>query len=96
MKEYEDAYLLMHPLRRRLIDELLKGESYTAKLARTLSMEGKERLLGFHLTILARNGFLDGEFKLANPIQPPKAVKYYRVTDKTRATLEELSKKLSC
>lgn len=94
---YEDAYILMHPLRRRIIEILLKkGESYTAGLARALDMKGKERLIGFHLTVLAKNGFVEGEFKLANPVNPtPKAVKYYHLTDKTISTLKKIPEELS-
>jgi len=94
--EYEDAYMIMHPLRRKIIEELTESPSYTAKIARDLGMKGKERLLGFHLTILAMHGFIEGEFQLANPAtSTPKAVKYYTLTDKTTTTLKELSAKLS-
>ena len=95
--KYEDAYLLMHPLRRRIVEKLEGGAAYTAKLARDLQMQGKERLIGFHLTILAKNGFVEGQFKLANPVTPtPKAVKYYSLTEKTRTTLGRLCKDLTC
>lgn len=97
LSDYADDYILMHPLRRRIIDELKEGESYTAKLARDLGMERSGRLIGFHLTILARNGFVEGEFRLANPADcsAPKAVKYYHLTEKTVSTLKKMAEELS-
>lgn len=95
-ESYEDAYILMHPLRRRIVDELMKKEeSYTASLAKALDMSEKERLIGFHLTILAQNGFVEGSFKLANPVTAtPKAVKYYHLTNKAFSTLKQITNDL--
>lgn len=94
-ESYENAYILMHPLRRRIVDELSKNkEAYTASIAKTLDMSDKERLIGFHMTILAQNGFVEGEFRLANPITPPKVVKYYHLTEKAVSTLKQITKEL--
>jgi len=92
---YVNAYVLMHPLRRRIVESLQKEEMYTAKIARELGMADKERLIGFHLSIMAEGGFVDGEFRLANPVTAtPKAVKYYHLTEKARATLRQIADEL--
>lgn len=92
---YGDAYILMHPLRRKIVEILKKKECYTTAIAKDLGIETKERLVGFHLTILEKNGFVVGEFGLANPVtSTPKAVKYYRLTDKAVLTLKETAKEL--
>ena len=82
------AYVLSHPVRANIIRLLKKeGEMYTSKIAKVLGFS--DRLLAFHLSILASNGFIESEYRLTNPEQPPRVARYYKVTGRVEAILEE-------
>lgn len=80
------AYIISHPVRASIIKLLRKHqEMYISKMAKTLGVS--ERLAAFHLSMLASGGFVDSEYRLANPGSPPRVVRYYRLTQKVDKTL---------
>ena len=91
---YSEDYILIHPLRRRIINLLQNGEAYITKIARKLEMGSKDRLIGFHLKVLEKNGFVTGRYDLENPNTVPIIVRYYCLTPKTNETLRRLAENL--
>jgi len=92
--EYSEDYVLIHPLRRKIIDMLQNGEAYITGIARKLGMGSKDRLIGFHLKVLEKNGFVTGRYDLENPTEIPIIVRYYSLTPKTNETLLRLAENL--
>ncbi len=88
MEEFEGAYVLSHPVR-AAITKLLKkeGAMYTSKIAKTLDFS--DRLIAFHLSMLASAGFVESNYQLTNPGTPPRIARYYSLTDKVDKTLAE-------
>lgn len=91
---YSEDYILLHPLRRKIIEQLQTGEAYIKNIARKLDMANKDRLIGFHLKVLEEHGFVTGRYDLENPTPIPTIVKYYSLTSKTHETLQNLATKL--
>ena len=82
------AYVLSHPVRFAIIKLLrAEGETYTSKIAEKLGINN--RLVAFHLSMLATGGFVDSEYRLTNPGNPPRVARYYRLTSEVAKTLEK-------
>lgn len=90
----EEAYALVHPTRYKIVKLLRSKEKlYIAQIAKKLELNPK--VASFHLTVLANYGFVDGDYGLKNPKKgAPKAVKYYRLTNKVDQVLSKLRKEL--
>jgi len=94
-KSYDDDYVLLHPLRRKIINLLQTDkEAYVKNIARQLEMNDKDRLVGFHLKVLEKHGFVTGRYAIENPTPVPTIVRYYSLTPKTNETLRNLAKNL--
>ena len=83
------AYPLSHPARASIIKFLKKEDkAYIAQIGKALGLN--ERLVSFHLSVLSSGGFVQSEYGLSNPsTNPPRAVRYYRLTEKVDKTLDE-------
>ena len=92
--QYNEDYVLIHPLRRKIINELQTNEAYIKKIAQKLDMGDKDRLIGFHLKVLEKHGFVTGRYDIENPTKVPTIVRYYKLTSKTNGTLKKLCKNL--
>lgn len=96
IRHFEDlggAYTLSHPARAAIVALLRKKKkAYPAEIARELELS--ERLVSFHLSMLSGAGFVASEYALSNPGNPPRVVKYYRLTDKVDEAIERLVKEL--
>ncbi len=80
------AYILSHPVRAAIIRLLRREEEmYTTKIAGILGLS--DRLTAFHLSMLTSAGFVDSEYRLTNPGNPPRIARYYRLTPKVDETL---------
>jgi len=53
-----------------------------------------ERLVSFHLSMLSGAGFVTSEYALSNPGNPPRVVKYYRLTKKVDEAIQRLVREL--
>ena len=84
------AYVLSHPARASIVKVLRKsGKAYIRQIAQTLELS--DRLVSFHLSMLATEGFVKSEYGLSNPTKnPPRVVRYYELTDGVSQVLEEL------
>lgn len=88
MEELGGAYVLSHPVRAAIIRLLRKEkEMYTSKIAETLQLS--DRLVAFHLSMLTSAGFVNSDYRLTNPMNPPRVARYYRLTPKVDETLEK-------
>ncbi|MEA1872492.1 MAG: winged helix-turn-helix domain-containing protein [Chloroflexota bacterium] len=89
IKGASGVYVLSHPVRAAIVKVLRrKGNAYIAQIARELALS--ERLVSFHLSILATAGFVESEYALSNPVTaPPRVVKYYRLTPKVDETFSQ-------
>ena len=93
IEEFNGAYILSHPVRAAIVKFLRKeGKAYISQIAKALGLS--ERLISFHLSMLSSAGFVESEYGLANPGNPPKAVRYYWLTPKVNETLGKLVESL--
>ena len=89
----ENAHILTHPLRFRIIETLRKfGEPmFIGQIAESLKAD--PRLISFHLATMLEYGFVQGEWKVSPlPRSRGKAVKYYKITPKVDETFSRLAK----
>lgn len=90
-----DVYVLMHPLRHSIVD-LLDGSRegmHINKLAEEL--QENRQLVSFHLLTLSENEFVEGDYFISEkPHSKGKAVKVYKLTNKTREILKRLKDSL--
>ena len=78
----EELALLLYPTRYDIYLTLKNSTEplYPAKIAQMLGISRK--LASFHLSTLEEHGFATSEYGLSSPMSPPKAVRYYTLTDK--------------
>lgn len=94
IQELGDAYTLSHPVRASIVKHLRKEKGYSRKIARDLGLS--DRLVGFHLSILSKGGFVSSEYALSNPAKnPSRVVRYYSLTDKVNVTLKKFAADLT-
>ena len=87
------AYVLSHPVRMQIVALLReKKKAYPAQIARAL--EFSERLITFHLSMLSSGDFVESEYALANPPNPPRVVRYYSLTSKVDKAVDEFVRKI--
>ena len=72
------THIVTHPTRARLMEELGKGRNYAESLSRALGLN--PRLIRFHLSVLHRNGLIDGKFDLTQTSSNPYAAKFWSLT----------------
>ena len=89
----KDLSILLFPTRYNIYNTLKNSKKrlYASQIAEKIGVERK--LVSFHLSSLERNGFVTSEFDVQNdpPEEgPPKAVRYYTLTDKAEKLLTEL------
>ena len=92
-KLLEDAHVLLHPTRYRIVVLLAEQPMHLDALATALGME--RRLVSYHLLKLEEHGFVTSEYELGFVIkQKGKAFRVYMVTDKVAEVKAELKKGL--
>lgn len=81
------AYTLSHPARAKIVKFLKKQQpAYIRQIAEGVRLS--DRLVSFHLSMLSTGEFVESEYGLSNPeTNPPRMVKYYRLTPKVDDTL---------
>ncbi len=93
MEELKLSHFLTHPVRLKIIFTLRRlGKSYIGQIARETGFS--EELIGFHIASLAQHGFLHSEYGLNHTTKPPRAVKYFHLTEKVDQTLKDLKKRV--
>ncbi|MFQ6134312.1 MAG: hypothetical protein ACE5KU_00665 [Nitrososphaerales archaeon] len=93
IEELKLSHYLTHPVRLKIILTIRRlGKSYIGQIARETGFS--EELIGFHVASLAQLGFLHGEYGLNRSCKPPRAVKYFYLTDKVDQTFEALKNRV--
>ena len=83
------AYIIMHPVRREIVELLRTSSLYISEIARLLDIS--EKLASFHLATLLQYELVKGEWKALNPEKgAPKMVKYYSLTQKAENVIKSI------
>jgi DNA-binding transcriptional ArsR family regulator len=78
-----DAHILLHPLRYRIMEQLSDEEMHINALSDRLGEE--RRLVSYHLLILEEQGFLESNYEISEyPKSKGKAIKRYKPTEKLK------------
>ena len=84
-------YLMMHPIRYRIVKEIEKsGKSYAAKIAKNLGLERK--LISYHLLTLLQHNIVTAHYGLrgeppTDEHERPVIVRYYKLTKEAKKIL---------
>ena len=90
----KEAYVMFHPLRRKIVKLLAKGEPmYVAKIAKELGITDKAKLIGFHLAALGEHKLVEGSYGIRHgpPTDEsgrPVIVNYYKLTAKAEEIIK--------
>ncbi|HDS46226.1 MAG TPA: ArsR family transcriptional regulator [Methanomicrobia archaeon] len=89
----EDAFVVTHPLRYRIVELLAETPMHINALSRALGVE--RRLIAYHLTTLEERGFVKSKYELFVLLkQKGTALRVYKVTDKVAEVKMSLKKAL--
>ena len=88
LNKLRKLYTLSHPARASIVKYLKRErKAYISQIARALGLS--ERLVSFHLSMLAGDGFVKSEYGLSNNPNPSRVVRYYELTDQVNEVLEQ-------
>ena len=84
------GYVLSHPARVSIVKYLRQlKRAYIRQIAQALGLS--DRLVSFHLSMLASERLVKSEYGLSNPgTNPPRVVRYYELTDEVNQVLADL------
>lgn len=89
----EEAHILLHPIRFRIVELLAEGPKYVNELAKALGEE--RRLVSYHLLTLEAYGFVLSRYEISeDPKLRGKALRKYWVDGKREQVISELKNKL--
>ena len=89
----EEAHVLLHPIRFRIVELLAEKPMYINEIAKAMGEE--RRLVSSHLLTLEEYGFVSSKYEiLEHPKSRGKAVRKYWVNGKIEDVISELKKKL--
>ena len=85
----EDAHVLLHPIRFRLVELLTEKPMHINELSKALG--GERRHVSYHLLMLERYGFVSSKYEMSeNPKSKGRAIRKYWVTGKVEDVISEL------
>ena len=85
-KLLEEAHVLLHPIRFRILEQLMEKPLHINGISKALGAE--RRLISYHLLMLEDYGFVNSRYELSEaPMSKGKAIRKYWVTEK----VEEVS-----
>ena len=89
----KEAYVLVHPIRFRIVELLLEKEMHITEISKALGEE--RRLVSYHLATLEETGFLNSKYEISNEKKSKgRAVRKYWVTDKVAKVIADMKKQL--
>ena len=89
----EEAHVLLHPIRFRIVDLLAEKSMHINAISNTLGED--RRLVSYHLLTLEEYGFVDSKYEISEePKSKGKALKRYWVTDKVEEVISEIKKNI--
>ena len=92
-KLVEEAHVLLHPIRFRIVELLAEKPMHINEIAKAL--EEERRLVSYHLLTLEEYGFVSSKYEISDhPKSRGKAIRKYWVNGKIEDVISELKKKL--
>jgi predicted ArsR family transcriptional regulator len=92
-KLVKEAHVLVHPIRFRIVELLLKKSMHINEISKALGEE--RRLVSYHLDLLEEYGFVNSKHELSTqPKLKGRAIRTYWVTDKVQEVINAIKKKL--
>ncbi|RZN33353.1 MAG: ArsR family transcriptional regulator [Methanophagales archaeon ANME-1-THS] len=92
-KLVEEAHVLLHPIRFRIVKLLAERPMHINEIAK--AMEEERRLVSYHLLTLEQYGFVSSKYEISeHPKSRGKAIRKYWVNGKMEDVISELKKKL--
>ena len=89
----EEAHVLLHPIRFRIVDLLAEKPMHINAISNALGED--RRLVSYHLLTLEEYGFVDSKYEISEePKSKGKALKRYWVTDKVEEVISEIKKNI--
>lgn len=89
----EEAHVLLHPIRFRIVELLAEKPMHINAISNALGED--RRLVSYHLLTLEEYGFLDSKYEISEePKSKGKALKRYWVTDKVEEVISEIKKNI--
>jgi len=92
-KLVEEAHVLLHPIRFRIVELLAEKPMHINEIAKAMGEE--RRFVSYHLLSLEEYGFVSSKYEISeHPKSRGKAIRRYWVNDKVEDVISELKKKL--
>ena len=92
-KLVKEAHVLVHPIRFRIVELLLKNPMHINEISQALGEE--RRLVSYQLDLLEEYGFVKSKHELSTkPKLKGRAIRTYWVTDKVQEVIDAIKKKL--
>jgi len=92
-KLVEEAHVLLHPIRFRIVELLTEKPMHINEIAKAIGQE--RRLAVYHLRALEEYGFISSKYEISDhPKSRGKAIRKYWVNGKIEDVISELKKKL--
>ncbi len=85
----EEAHVLLHPMRFRIVKLLTERQMHVSELSKVLQEE--RRLVSYHLETLEKYGFVKSKYELSEEKKSKgKALKIYWITGKVQEVMSGL------
>lgn len=89
----EEAHILLHPIRYRILELLAEKPMYISELSKALGED--RRFIPYHLRLLEEKGFLSSKYEISeHPKSRGKAIRKYWVNGKAEEVISRLKEKL--
>ena len=92
-KLLEEAHVLLHPIRFRIVEQLMEKPMHINAISKALGAE--RRLISYHLLALEESGFVSSKYEISEkPTSKGKAMRKFWITEKVDDVVAEIKKKL--
>ena len=89
----EDAHMLMHPLRFRMVEVLQEKPMHINAVSKAIKVE--RRLATYHLVALEEHGFVKSKYEISlEGKSKGKAIRVYWITDKVASVIAQMKREL--
>jgi len=89
----EEAHVLLHPIRFRIVELLNEKPMHINGLSKALGEE--RRLVSYHLLALEEYGFVNSKYEISEePKSKGKAIRKYWVTNKVKDVVSKIKKEI--
>ena len=89
----EEAHVLLHPIRFRIVELLNEKPMHINGLSKALGEE--RRLVSYHLLTLEEYGFVNSKYEISEePKSKGKAIRKYWVTNKVEDVVSKIKKEI--